>query len=313
MILMNTYHLWLAPGIEQVAAAGGLHAYTGWEQNILTDSGGYQVVSLARTGSATVDEAGAVFDAPDGRRVLSPETAIEVQEALAPDVAMTLDQPVLYPVSMESARNATERTHRWAARCIQAWTRGATELFGIVQGGFDLQLRQESARVINAMGFPGYGIGGLSLGEPVGLGHELLLSTTEALDVDKPRYLMGVGSEPELLRAIGAGVDLFDCVWPTRLARTGTVLVGSGRINLRSASFAAQAAPIEPDCGCPACTGYSRAALRLMHLRGSLLGHRLCTLHNLQHTLDLVRRARAAILDRRFDEFAAERVARPPA
>jgi queuine tRNA-ribosyltransferase len=309
MVLANAYHLWIAPGADVVARAGGLHRFPGWGGNVLTDSGGYQAVSLQRAASASVDDDGVRFrDGAGEERLLGPELAIEVQEQLAPDVMMALDQPVDYPASTAEVAMATERTHRWAERCLRAWSRGPTELFGIVQGGFDPGLREHSARVIDAMGFPGFGIGGLSLGEPAELAGELLPVVMRELAVDKPRYLMGVGSEPEMLRAIAMGVDLFDCVWPTRLARTGAALVGAGRINITNAVHAATSAPIEDGCACLACRGHSRAQLRYLFLRGELLGYRLLTIHNLQHTLEMTRLARAAILAGEFDNFRSRRV-----
>ena len=311
ILLGNTYHLWTAPGAEAVAAAGGLHGFAGWERNILTDSGGYQAVSLVAAGAAFVDEDGVLFDAPGGTRRLSPERAVKVQERLAPDIMMVLDEPVPYPAGRAAAVAAMERTHRWAERCLAAWSRGATELFGIVQGGFEADLRRESAQATRALGFPGYGIGGLSLGEPGHVAAELLPVVTAELEVDKPRYLMGVGSEPEMLAAIGAGVDLFDCVWPTRLARTGAALVGPGRINLHNQAFALDAAPIEAGCTCMACTRHTRAQLRYLCRRGELLGHRLLTIHNLHHTLELVRLAGDAARDGSFAAFAAARLAEP--
>ena len=308
MVLANAYHLWTAPGPEVIAGAGGLHAFTGWHGNILTDSGGYQAVSLERAGSAFVDEEGVRFrDGAGEERLLSPEVAIEVQEQLAPDVMMALDQPLAYPATTSEAAMATERTHRWAERCLRAWRRRDTALFGIVQGGFDPGLRLQSARTTGAMGFPGHAIGGLSLGEPVELADELLPVVTAELAVDKPRYLMGVGSEPEMLRAIAMGVDLFDCVWPTRLARTGSALVGAGRINIANAAHAEAPAPLEEGCGCLACAGHSRAQMRYLFLRGELLAYRLLTIHNLHHTLEMTRLARAAILAGRFDEFRSQR------
>jgi queuine tRNA-ribosyltransferase len=309
MVLANAYHLWLAPGAEVVAGAGGLHAFTGWQGNLLTDSGGYQAVSLSRAGAAEVGEEGVRFrDAAGAERLLSPEVATTVQEQLAPDVMMALDQPVAYPASTSEAAMATDRTHRWAERCLKAWSGGPTALFGIVQGGFDPGLRLGSAQTIDAIGFPGYAIGGLSLGEPVELANELLPVVTGELAVDKPRYLMGVGSEPEMLQAIALGVDLFDCVWPTRLARTGSALVGAGRINIANAVHAETRAPLEDGCGCMACSNHSRAQLRYLFLRGDLLGYRLLTIHNLHHTLEMTRLARVAILAGKFDEFRARRV-----
>jgi queuine tRNA-ribosyltransferase len=308
LLLANAYHLWMAPGAEVVAAAGGLHAFTGWRANILTDSGGYQAVSLGRAGTARVDDDGVRFvDQKGVERLLSPERAIAVQEELAPDVMMALDHPVAYHESA-GAQASTERTRRWAERCLAAWSRGPTELFGIVQGGFDPELRRQSARSIEAMGFPGHGIGGLSLGEPSRIGRDLVRVVTGELAADKPRYLMGVGSEPEMLDAISAGVDLFDCVWPTRLARTGSALVGSGRVNITNAVHAGDPAPLEELCPCLACSSHSRAQLRYLFLRGELLGYRLLTIHNLHHTLEMTRLARAAIISGEFEAFQSERI-----
>jgi queuine tRNA-ribosyltransferase len=312
MLLVNAYHLWRAPGADVVAAAGGLHRYTRWERPILTDSGGFQVVSLARAGKARVDEQGVTFAEGQGQALLTPELAMEVQERLAPDVMMTLDQPLSFPAPAQDAVAATERTHRWAARCLAARSRAGPELWGIVQGGFDPELRRDSASAIRALGFPGYGIGGLSLDEPPELMRELLGVVNAELEPDKPRYLMGVGSEPELLDAIAAGCDLFDCVWPTRLARTATALVGPGRVNLLKAAFAEASGPLEEGCDCPTCRGHQRAQLRYLVQRGELLGHRLLTIHNLHHVLELVRQARRAILGGSYEEFVAGRNQAPP-
>ncbi|HEV3232324.1 MAG TPA: tRNA guanosine(34) transglycosylase Tgt [Candidatus Dormibacteraeota bacterium] len=313
MVLANAYHLWLAPGPEAVAAAGGLHAFTGWEGNLLTDSGGYQAVSLARRPAvpgASVSDAGVEFADPAGtRRLLTPEAAVEIQQALAPDVMMVLDQPLSYPAGAARAADAAARTHAWAARCQAAWSSPRSELFGIVQGGFDPTLRAQSARAVRALGFPGYGIGGLSLDEPPDLQRALTLAVTAELEPDKPRYLMGLGSQPELLAAVAAGCDLFDCVWPTRLARTGTALVGPGRLNLRRSALAGDPRPLEDGCGCAACQRHTRAQLHFLHLRGELLAHRLLTIHNLHHLLTLMRQARAAILAGTFEAFAAARLA----
>jgi queuine tRNA-ribosyltransferase len=309
IILANAYHLWMAPGSDAVAQAGGLHAFTGWLGNILTDSGGYQAVSFDRAGTATVDDDGVHFRDPRGEvRNLTPEVAIAIQEQMAPDVMMPLDHPVRYPAAPGAANAATERTHRWAARCHEAWSGGPTELFGIVQGGFDPELRRQSARAIDAMDFAGNAIGGLSLGEPASLGRDLAMVVNRDLAVDKPRYLMGVGSEPELLDAIAAGVDLFDCVWPTRLARTGSALVGPGRISISNAAHSEDPSPLEPGCACAACRRHSRAQLRYLFLRGELLGYRLLTIHNLHHTLELTRLARAAILAGEFAQFQTARI-----
>ncbi|MGI8608109.1 MAG: tRNA guanosine(34) transglycosylase Tgt [Candidatus Dormibacteria bacterium] len=309
MVLANTYHLWRAPGHQAVARAGGLHRWTGWTGNFLTDSGGYQVVSLARVGRARVEEEGVVFD---GGARLTPEDAVRVQEALAPDVMMALDQPVGFPASPEATAEATWRTHRWAERCRAAWSRGPTELWGIVQGGFDLFLRKESSLALRELDLPGYAIGGLSLGEPSAASSDCLEECTNLLPSDRPRYLMGVGTEREMLAAIAAGVDLFDCVWPTRLARTGAALVGAGRINLVSSRFADQFGPLEPGCGCPACARHTRAEIRHLLRRGELLGYRLLTMHNLHHSLELTRGARRAVLEGSFAEFTVRRLAALP-
>ena len=313
MLLANAYHLWLAPGAEAVAAHGGLHAFMGWDGCLLTDSGGFQVVSLARQppaqGGASVGDAGVDFtDASGTRRTLTPESAIAIQQSLAPDVMMALDQPLFYPATTSEAAAAAERTHAWAARCQKAWTSPATALFGIVQGGFDPTLRAQSARAIRALGLPGYGIGGLSLDEPPDLQRALTLAVNAELEPDKPRYLMGLGSDPELLAAIASGCDLFDCVWPTRLARTGTALVDAGRLNLRNAAITDDPRPLEPGCECPACERHTRAQLRVLHLRGELLAPRLLTLHNLHHLLTLMREARHAILEGTFHTFASARL-----
>ncbi|MFN2462298.1 MAG: tRNA guanosine(34) transglycosylase Tgt, partial [Candidatus Dormibacteria bacterium] len=311
MILANTFHLWNAPGEEAVRRAGGLHSWTGWRGNMLTDSGGYQAVSLASVGAAAVSEAGVTFDTGLGARLLTPEGAVMVQEALGPDVMMVLDQPVPFGAPPAEFILATARTHRWALRCRDAWSQGATELWGIVQGGFDPRLRQESAESVKDLDFPGYAVGGLSLGEPGAQSAELLAACTQVLPADRPRYLMGVGSEPEMLAAIAAGIDLFDCVLPTRLARTGVALVGAGRENVLRSAMARDARPLEPGCGCTTCARHIRAQVRHLLRRGDLLGFRLLTIHNLHHTLELARLARAAILDGSFDAFAERRLERP--
>jgi queuine tRNA-ribosyltransferase len=308
MVLANTYHLWRAPGHEVVARAGGLHRWTGWSGNMLTDSGGFQAVSLARIGRARVEEEGVVFEDDGGSRTLTPESAVGVQEALAPDVMMVLDQPLSYPATKAQTREAMERTHRWAKRCRAAWSRGPSSLWGIVQGGFDAGLRVESASALSALDFPGYAIGGLSLGEPGGGSGPLLRACTATLPADRPRYLMGVGTEREMLEAIAVGVDLFDCVWPTRLARTGAAVVGAGRVNLLASVHAAAPGPVEAGCACPACSRHSRAQLHHLLRRGELLGYRLLTLHNLHHTLELARQARRALLEGRFAEFVEARL-----
>jgi queuine tRNA-ribosyltransferase len=221
---------------------------------------------------------------------------------------MVLDQPVGVPATAEQTADATWRTHRWAARCRSAWSRGPSELWGIVQGGFDLFLRKESSFALAELDFPGYAIGGLSLGEPSEATGECLEECTSLLPADRPRYLMGVGTEREMLAAIALGVDLFDCVWPTRLARTGAALVGAGRINLLNSAFGTDFGPLEEGCECSACSRHTRAQVRHLLRRGELLGYRLLTMHSLHHTLELARGAREAVLQGQFAQFERARL-----
>jgi queuine tRNA-ribosyltransferase len=307
ILLCNAYHLALRPGIDLIEQAGGLHAFMGWEHPILTDSGGYQLVSLAQV--ASVDDQGATFVSPyDGSRLrVSPEDAVSFQARLGADVLMCLDHPVAHGAAAESARDATERTHRWAERCRAAHPGGGRLLFGIAQGGFDAVARRESAQFVAGLDFDGLAIGGLSVGEPV----ETMLAMTEAsvaeLATDRARYFMGLGTDSELLAAIALGVDMFDCVVPTRLARNGTALTPGGRLSLRNAAARDDLAPIDPDCPCGACTGFTRAYLRHLFQSGEILAHRLVSLHNITHLARLMDEARTAIRESRFAEFRAAR------
>ena len=307
ILLCNAYHLALRPGIDLIERAGGLHAFMGWDHPILTDSGGYQLLSLAEV--ATVDDDGAIFVSPyDGSRLrVTPEDAVGYQARLGADVLMCLDHPVAHGTAAEIAREATERTHRWAERCRAAHPGDGRLLFGIAQGGFDAVARRESARFVSGLDFDGVAIGGLAVGEPV----ETMLAMTEAsvaeLAADRARYFMGLGTDSELLAAIALGLDMFDCVVPTRLARNGTALTPGGRLSLRNAAAREDLGPIDPDCPCVACTGFTRAYLRHLFQSGEILAHRLVSLHNITHLARLMDGARSAIRDGRFAEFRAER------
>lgn len=304
MLLANTYHLMLRPGAEAVAGLGGLHRFMAWEGPILTDSGGYQVLSL----EPRVDEDGVAFrSAYDGAAVrLTPEGAVAVQERLGPDIAMALDVPVALPAPREQVGRAMERTLRWAERSAAAHTRADQALFGIVQGGTDPELRAESAARTAALGFAGFGIGGLAVGEDRGERNTALEAAVGALPPERVRYFMGLGDTEGVLEAVGRGCDLFDCVWPTRLARHGKVLSRLGDYAVRRAELAAEQGPIDPECPCLTCRRYPLAYLRHLRVTGELLGHRLLTIHNLTYTLGVLAGARGAVVT---GEFAAYREA----
>lgn len=301
IVLANTYHLMLRPGDDVVQSLGGLHDFMGWRGPILTDSGGYQVFSL----EPDVDDDGVTFQSTyDGSRVrLTPEDAVAVQERLGADVAMVLDHLVGLPASRETVRDAMERTLRWSERALAAHERADQALFGIVQGGVDADLRRESAGRTAALGFVGFGIGGLSVGEPAESRRTALDATVPELPADAVRYVMGLGDTEGVLDAIGRGCDLFDCVWPTRLARHGKVLSRLGDYSIRRAEFAADASPIDPECRCFTCRNHSRGYLRHLRMTDELLGQRLLSIHNLSYTLGVLEGARAAIAGGDFDGF----------
>ncbi|MFQ6014316.1 MAG: tRNA guanosine(34) transglycosylase Tgt [Anaerolineae bacterium] len=302
LILANTYHLYLRPGAEIVAKLGGLHGFMGWDGPILTDSGGFQIFSLEDL--RQVNAEGVLFRSHlDGsEHLFTPEKAIETQELLGADIIMALDE---CPLPFDRAYNETAlaRTHRWAERCLAAQQRSDQALFGIVQGGIFPDLRCQSAQHLASLDFPGYGIGGLSVGEPKHLTHQMLGITVPLLPADKPRYLMGVGTPKDLLAGVAEGVDMFDCVLPTRLGRNGAVFTKEGRLNLRNARFADDPLPIEEDCGCYACQHFSRAYLRHLIKAKEILGIHLATLHNLHFLFDLMRQTREAILLGKFVQF----------
>ena len=303
MVLANTYHLLLRPGPDVMEHLGGLHRFMRWPGPILTDSGGYQIYSLAHRVDVS-DDAVTFRSHLDGSlHVLSPERAVAVQEALGADIIMALDHLTAQPADHASDEAALTRTLQWAARCRDAKRRDEQALFGIVQGGLHLDLRERAIRALEGIGFPGYGIGGLSVGESKGEMHRVLAGLHALLPQHKPRYLMGVGSPEDLLEAIGNGVDLFDCVLPTRLARHGALFVPTGRVNIRKAAYRTQEAPVDPTCDCPTCVQYSAAYLHHLCRSGELLYYRLATLHNLRFIFRLLEDARAAIREQRFAAF----------
>ncbi|MBN2216368.1 MAG: tRNA guanosine(34) transglycosylase Tgt [Pirellulales bacterium] len=306
MVLANTYHLALRPGEDVVAAAGGLHGFMGWDGPLLTDSGGFQLFSLAQM--TQVDDRHAVFRSHiDGRRLeLSPERAVAIQESLGSDVAMVLDHVVALPNTPEVVRDAAERTLRWARRCRDAATRSDQALFGIVQGGLDAALRVECAERLAELDLPGYAIGGLSVGETHEEMVEVLAATTPAMPADRPRYLMGVGRPEDLLAAIARGVDLFDCVMPTRNGRNAMAFTSEGPLRLRNLRFERDQRPLDDDCPCAACRR-SRSYLRHLFMAGEMLGPILLSIHNLTFYQRLLADARQAIVEDRFEAFSAER------
>jgi queuine tRNA-ribosyltransferase len=298
IILGNTYHLSLRPGHERIARLGGLHRFMGWDGPILTDSGGFQVFSLAHLGR--VDDDGVTFASHlDGSpQRLTPERAIEIQEALGSDIAMAFDQLIDPGRPQAEVAAAMERTHAWAQRCLAARSRADQALFGIVQGGIDADLRRASVAAIAGLPFDGVAIGGLSVGESKATMAATLDVVADALGDDpRVRYLMGVGSPLDFFTAVERGVDLFDCVLPTRVARNGQVWTDAGRLNLRNTRFQDDPGPIDPDCDCEACRNHSRAYLAHLFRSEELLAYRLASVHNVTYTLTLMRRIRSALAD----------------
>lgn len=306
IILANTYHLYLRPGADLVEEAGGLHRFMNWPHSILTDSGGFQVFSLARL--RKIEEAGVTFQSHlDGsRHFISPEKSIAIQEQLGADIIMCFDECPPYPCDYDYARRSMELTHRWAARCQAAHRRRDQALFGIVQGSVYPELRAESARTLTEMDFPGYGIGGLSVGEPKEKMLEMLDVVHGLLPRDKPRYLMGVGAPDDLVEGVARGVDMFDCVLPTRIGRHGTVFTRTGTIIVRDARYARDFGPLDPDCGCYVCQNYTRSYIRHLFKSGEVLALRLATWHNLAFLHRLMEEMRAAIRQGTFPAFRTE-------
>jgi queuine tRNA-ribosyltransferase len=306
IILANTYHLFLRPGHELIRDLGGLHGFMHWDRPVLTDSGGFQVFSLSSLRKIT--EEGVSFSSHlDGTRyMLTPENAMEIQEALGADIIMTLDECAPYPAEYEYVKNSMELTHRWAKRCRDAKKETGQALFGIIQGGMHKELRRVSARAIAEIGFDGYALGGLSVGEEKGLMQEMVASTAEHMPENSPRYLMGVGTPEDLVFGVEAGIDMFDCVMPTRNARNGTLFTRHGKLVIKNAQYEKDPGPIDDGCGCYACRNYSRAYLRHLFMAGEILASRLNTVHNLYYYTDLMKGMRSAIAGDRFSEFKKE-------
>lgn len=303
IVLANTYHLMLRPGADLIENAGGLHGFTGWKRTILTDSGGFQVFSL----NPQIDEEGVSFRSTfDGDLIhLTPESAVAIQEQLGADIAMVLDVCVGLPAHPDVVRREMERTLRWAERCKVSHTRPDQALFGIVQGGVDVDLRIESARQTVDIGFPGYAIGGLSVGEKPADRNRSIEAAVSELPGSKARYVMGLGDPFGLLDAVARGVDMFDCVMPTRHARHGKVHTREGSFNIRNTIFENDPGPLDATCDCLACSDYSRAYLRHLFRMKEITGLRLLSIHNLRFLVSLMDRARAAIEETRFNEFVA--------
>jgi queuine tRNA-ribosyltransferase len=310
IVLANTYHLHVRPGEALVRQLGGLHAFSGWDGPILTDSGGYQVFSLARR--RTIDDDGVTFlDHVEGRaRRLTPESSIVIQEALGSDIMMALDDCTGAPESRDEAARAMERTLRWLPRNLAARTDPGAALFGIVQGGTFDDLREESLAATAAEGFEGIALGGVSVGEGRGEVRRIVAGFGPRLPADRPRYLMGMGRPEDLVEAVAAGFDMFDCVLPTRHGRTAQLFTSRGLVNVRNARYRDEAAPPDPGCGCPVCSRFSLAYLRHLYTAGEMLGPRAGTVHNLWFYLDLMRRMRAAIAAGSFASFRASFLAR---
>ncbi len=296
IILGNTYHLMLRPGAERIAALGGLHRFMNWPRSVLTDSGGYQVMSLAQL--REIDEAGVTFRSHlDGTKMsLSPERSIEIQRLLGADITMAFDECTPFPATEEEARQSMELSMRWAARCKTAFRpRDGAGLFGIVQGSIFPALRHRSAAALIEIGFDGYAVGGLAVGEGQETMFRVLDETLPALPPDRPRYLMGVGKPDDIVGAVARGIDMFDCVMPTRSGRTAQAFTRRGTVNLRNARHAEDPRPLDEGCGCGACRSYSRAYLHHLSKAGEILGAMLLTEHNLRYYGDLMRDLRAAI------------------
>lgn len=306
VILSNTYHLFLRPGADLVAEAGGLHKFMNWDQAILTDSGGFQVFSLGDLRKIT--EEGVTFRSHiDGsKQFLSPEVATEVQEKLGSDIMMAFDECIPYPAAHDYAKRSTERTTRWAERCQKERKSKNQGMFGIVQGGMYEDLRLQSVKDLVSLDFEGYSIGGLSVGEPHDLMYNVLEHTTPLLPTNKARYLMGVGTPDCLVEGVARGIDMFDCVFPTRVARNGMAMTRKGRVVLKNATYAHDWSPIEEGCNCYACRNYSRAYIRHLYKAEEILAYRLVSYHNLYFLLQFMRDMRQSILEDRFIAFREE-------
>ncbi len=307
IILSNTYHLFLRPGHDIVKEAGGLHQFMNWDRPILTDSGGFQVFSLSDLRKIT--EEGVHFrNHLSGEKLfISPEKAMEIQNALGADIMMAFDECPPYPAERDYVKNSLERTTRWAERSLKAHQRPNDQaLFGIVQGGMFKDLREQSAKELVSLDFPGYAVGGLSVGEPKDIMFDILEHTTPLLPEKKPRYLMGVGDPESLFEGVIRGIDMFDCVLPTRIARNGTTMTSQGRVVVRNAKYARDFSPLDPKCGCYTCTNYTKAYMRHLIKADETFGLRLTSYHNLYFLLDLMKNIREAIKEDRLLEYKEE-------
>ena len=307
IILGNTYHLFLRPGHELIREAGGLHKFMNWSGSILTDSGGFQVFSLGKMRKIT--EEGVRFQSYlDGsRHMLTPESVVEIQTALGSDIMMAFDECAPYPADRRYIKDSLERTTRWLKRCKEAHTNTEEQaLFGIMQGGMYKDLRKESADQIVEMDLPGYSIGGLSVGEPKEIMYDILDDCADWLPEEKPRYLMGVGSPDCLIEGVARGIDMFDCVIPTRIARNGMAYTSFGKVSIKNKQYERDFTPLDPKCDCYTCRNYSRAYLRHLFKAGEILSSILLTHHNIHYLLDLMKQIRTAIEEDRFEEFRLE-------
>jgi queuine tRNA-ribosyltransferase len=303
MVLANTYHLYLRPGISVIEKVGGLHKFMGWDRAILTDSGGYQIFSLAPL--RRLSNEGVIFRSHiDGsQHHITPELVIQYQEALGADIIMVLDECPPHDDSFERVKKATERTHKWADRCRKAQKRRDQALYAIVQGGVFPELRRQSAEYLTSLDFPGYAIGGLSLGEPKKVTLSMIEETVALLPEDKPRYLMGVGSPEDIVEAVARGCDIFDSALPTRVARNGALFSWQGRFNINNAAYSRMEQPVVPGCDCYTCRNFSAAYLHHLFSCNELLAYRLATIHNLSFVYDLMAKIRGAIQDGTFLSF----------
>lgn len=304
IILANTYHLYLRPGHELIRELGGLHSFMHWDGPILTDSGGFQVFSLGNL--RKISEEGVSFSSHlDGARcVLTPESAMEIQDALGADIIMVLDECPPYPAERDYVKRSMGLTHRWARRCKDAKKNGAQALFGIVQGGMHADLRRQSAEALIEIGFDGYALGGLSVGEEKHLMQDMVEASAGFLPESSPRYLMGVGTPEDLVFGVSRGIDMFDCVMPTRNARNGTLFTSGGKLVIKNARYERDPLPLDPGCTCYTCSNYSRAYLRHLYMAGEILSSRLNTIHNLYYYARLMEGMRKAVAEDRFEPFS---------
>ncbi len=303
IILGNTYHLYMRPGADIVEEAGGLHKFMGWKHPILTDSGGFQVFSLSDLRKISEDGVEFRSHLNGSKHFMRPEDSMDIQQKLGSDIAMAFDECVTWPTTEEYSRSAMERTIRWAGRCKAFHTREDQALFGIVQGSMFETQRIECIQRLEEIGFPGYGIGGLSVGEEHDVMYRILDSLCPEMPKEKPRYLMGVGFPTNLVEGVARGIDMFDCVLPTRNGRNGCVLTNFGRMNIKNLSYARDFSPIDSACDCYVCKNFTRAYIRHLYTAGEILAARLCSWHNLHFLVNLMKKAREAIIDGRFPEF----------